>query len=216
MTTRVRLVVRLAVLGAAAVAGWSSVRDATTVAGVIPATSASPTEAAPPSLAVPALASSAAPAATLKGGRKVTADTPLDEREREYLRHDPETWAREQATASRPLRDEICKARLPRATADDCERIFQAFTRVTTQYLALQKRFLSGQVDQDEYQESFHRIMVEQGIDIELSMSPRQLYAYMGIPQGEDLFINVNGGLGRIEASGFRLGDEILDREVRP
>lgn len=209
-----RLASGLACCGLVAAAGWASIGEP------VASPARRPVEPVrPPSRPVERVAPMPEPSLSLPStsalDRRVTPDIALTEHEQEYLRHDPEQWAQEQAEASRPLRDQLCRARLPSATADQCERIFQAFTGVTSRYLSLQQRFLRGQIGQDAYQEEFHRIMLEQTVALESAMSARDYFAYLGIPQGEDVFIDLNGGIMRMESTNFRLGDEVFDREVQ-
>jgi len=212
MSASTQFLVAAAALLAAGASGYLSVRAPVATAPTVVLGPLAPAPGEERSLAEPEPA--VAPNLAARPARRVSPEMKLSDQELEYLRHDPEKWATEQIAASRDLRAQLCKARLRDPSEAYCERIFQAFTRVTPQYLAVQQKFLGGELDQDQYQAAFHRIMLEQTVDIESAMSPHDYFDYLGIPQGEDVFIDLNGGLARMESVEFKLGNEIFDREV--
>ncbi len=204
MTRSGLLVMTSVVVVAAGAAGWTSAPGRARLAA--------PPPAPPGAGRLMSLASPERMFAIKASGRRVRPETPLTPQDLKYLERDPVEWAKELKEGDRAPRHENCKRILPRATDDTCESILDAFTGVAVEYLTLQQRFLSGDVDQAEYEETFHRVMLEQTMALEAVLPARDYFRFMGMPHGEDSFIDLNGGLIAMTQSKYQIGNDVLER----
>jgi hypothetical protein len=152
--------------------------------------------------------------AAYHANRRVGPDTPLTDRQLEYLKHDATEWARGSVDATRAGKLVDCKKDLPHASEEYCERILQVDGRTGVKFIALQQRFFTGYLGQADYQAEFHRIFLEHDIALEQFMPTEDFVAHEHHQPGDDSFLDLTNWWQ--DNPDFLMGDEVFEDSASP
>jgi hypothetical protein len=126
--------------------------------------------------------------------------------DREMLSWDDATL-RQKLKDMRPEVLAHCRDRLPQATDDFCEQIYQANVRISPKFIDTRRRLLRGEIDGAQFQSTWHKLFLEREIEAEQFMTWEEMQRVEGVPPGTDLFM-VLTRWGMDLPDGFKLGLE--------
>jgi len=123
-----------------------------------------------------------------------------------YLSWKPDYIEDRQGNLRKPTFEEV-REKIPSASDDLCEKIYQVKKRLNAKFIYLRQALLQGEIDAANYQSQFHSFFVEQQIELEQLLGYDDFNEYLGLPPGNDMFM-VLTNWGMDLPKGFKLGLE--------